>query len=380
MRILHILPSADQRYGGPIRAVVDLSAHAANFGLRSDILAFGNLDLPDNPLNDGAIHVLPTTFPHNYCYCSSFDQWSRENLKRFDGVVLHGMWLYPNWAAADACIRAGIPYACFPHGMLDRWAVYLQGVPKAIKKLLYWQLREKRIFEQSRCVFFASERERQRARSTFPLGGTQLIVMPYGAFTSPAAVSEPARADLMQPPDRKIALFLGRLHPKKNLQLLIEAWRLSGIAHPWHLVIAGSGEPSYTARLKRMIEESGLGERVHLIGFVAGQDKEYLLQRASWFLLPSKQENFGNAVVEAISRGCAVAISDQVFIGDCLCSGSDILPVDTEAWAVFIRTRMRNARWQAESSALNRERLARIMNIEKVARGWTEVLTNVFQS
>ena len=380
MRILHVLHSADQRYGGPLRSVLDLSACASNFGLCSEVLAFGKLNLPDNPLSSANIHVLPVAFPQRYCYCPSINEWSRANLKRFDGVVLHGMWLYPNWALARTCTRAGIPYACFAHGMLEPWAVYRQGVLKAVKKILYWQLREKRIFDRAQCVFFSTERERQLARRTFHLSRVQLVLTPYGAYSSPAPVTKPARPDLLQPPDRKIALFLGRLHPKKNVHLLIEAWRRSGTVHPWHLVIAGSGEPSYTARLRRMIEENGLGEHIHLTGFVSGQDKAYLFQRASWFLLPSQQENFGNAVVEAISHGCAVAVSDQVFIADSLHKSSDILPLDVQAWALFIRDRMIDSGWQTQSSTFNREHLGRIMNIKEVARDWTNVLTNVFQS
>ena len=103
MRVLHILPSLKQTYGGPTRAVLDLSARAAEFGLQGEILGFGELDIADNPLPRHLIHALPIKTPKQYCYSPALRPWLRENLGRFDGVVLHGMWMYPNWA--EMCIR-----------------------------------------------------------------------------------------------------------------------------------------------------------------------------------------------------------------------------------------------------------------------------------
>jgi glycosyltransferase involved in cell wall biosynthesis len=378
MRVLHILPSLKQTYGGPTRAVLDLSARAAEFGLQGEILGFGELDIADNPLPRHLIHALPIKTPKQYCYSPALRPWLRENLGRFDGVVLHGMWMYPNWAAAKECLKRKVPYACFPHGMLEPWAVYRQSRWKAIKKLSYWHLREQGIFSEAECVFFTTSRERTLAETTFHLGGMHLLLAPYGVDGTRKDVPRPERPELLQPPERKVALFLGRLHPKKNVELLIEAWTKSRPSGEWHLVIAGSGKDSYVRELQKSVARLGLEEQIHFVGFVTGADKSYLLQRASWFLLPSFQENFGVAVLEAITYGCPAVISDQVFIADDLHDRSEVLPVNTDAWVKFMRERMPDDSWRAELARLDRELLLPKMTIESVARSWASRLSQTF--
>ena len=378
VRVLHVLPSLQQSYGGPIRAVLDLSARAEKHGLRSEVLGFGEQHVPDNPLGSECIHTLPITSPRSYCHAPRLRDWLRSNLKRFDGVVLHGMWLYPNFAVADECVHARLPYACFPHGMLEPWAVYRQSRWKAAKKLVYWHLRERNIFNRAQCVYFTTQREQVLAEQTFHLGGVQRLLIPYGAGEKPERMTHPANLSLSQPPNRKVALFLGRLHPKKNVHFLLNVWKEANPPDPWHLVIAGSGDENYTRRLRNSVKENGLAERVHLVGFVTGQDKSYLLQRSSWFLLPSLQENFGIAVVEAISNGCPVAISTQVFLADTLHPKSEVLPLDRQAWVDFMQQRMVDDCWRSTVAALDKAQVAEKWNVDKVSRDWAETLSETF--
>src|ERR1017187_9331323 len=143
MNILHVVGSLDQWSGGPLRAVLDLSAMALPRGLNSEIVGFGPIAVPDNPLPVGLIHCLPTRGPASYGYAPDLRQWCRENLKRFDVVMLHGMWSYANWAVSQECLAAGLPYIIFLHGMLDLWPVRGQGIWKRLKKTFYWHWREK---------------------------------------------------------------------------------------------------------------------------------------------------------------------------------------------------------------------------------------------
>ena len=114
--------------------MLDLSARSVEWGLDAEIVGFGPQAIPDNPFPRELIHELPIRFPEKYCYSSELTGWVRDNLQRFDGVILHGMWLYPNWAFAQACVKARIPPVCFPHGMLEPWALYGQGLLKAVKE------------------------------------------------------------------------------------------------------------------------------------------------------------------------------------------------------------------------------------------------------
>lgn len=373
MKVLHVMPSLRQSYGGPLRAVLDLSARAAQFGLDSHILGFGPVDIPDNPLPMEAIHSLPITWSNRYCYSAGLNRWLRENITKFDGVVLHGMWTYPNWAAAAACRRLAVPYACFPHGMLEPWAVYKQGAWKLSKKLAYWKLIEESIFREARSVFFTTERERSLAEATFHMGGAHLILVPYGMETEPI---EPSAVTMQQFPDSwRVTLFLGRIHEKKNIAFLIDAWAAARPPAEWHLVIAGSGDDRLLAQLKKQVTRHGLDDHIHFTGFVAGADKSYLLRRAEWFVLPSRQENFGIAVLESIAAGCPVAISDQVFFAEMLHEKSEVLPLSMEAWVRFISERMQDLNWRNELMALDSRHLQVNLNIEKISRDWAHTLT-----
>jgi glycosyltransferase involved in cell wall biosynthesis len=114
-------------------------------------------------------------------------------------------------------------------------------------------------------------------------------------------------------------LFLSRLHPKKQLEVLLKALALFQSDYPqgiWQLDIAGSGEPAYLASLQKLAGQLNLSHRCRWLGHVQGDAKTSLLQQADWFLLPSAAENFGIAVVEAMAAGTPVIISPQVAVAD----------------------------------------------------------------
>ena len=377
-RILHVLPSLDQRYGGPLRLVLDLSARALPLGLDSYVLGFGEPNLSDNPFPASRIHALPVAFPQSYCYSPSLASWLRENLSGFDGVVIHGAWLYPAWAAAHWCRRRGVPYACFPHGMLEPWAVNGQGWLKAMKKRVYWRWREHKIYAGARRAFFTTHTERRLASGLFQFECPQEVLTPYGIETDVPAAPQPARPDLVQPPERRIALFLGRVHPKKNAHFLLRAWAAAKVPPPWRLLIAGPGEEAYLSHLRHLAADLGIAEQVVFTGFVAGQDKAYLLQRADWFLLPSQQENFGVAVFEALSHNCPVAISDRVYLAETFPPGSEVLPLEFDAWVEFLKSRMADADWRNEVLRRDREHLLAHFSMEAVTVQWLDAMRRVF--
>jgi glycosyltransferase involved in cell wall biosynthesis len=141
------------------------------------------------------------------------------------------------------------------------------------------------------------------------------------------------------------------------------------------LVIAGSGEPEYEALIRKRAERlSG----VHFTGFVAGLDKRYLLHRADWFLLPSQQENFGIAVLEAVEAGCAVAVSDRVYLAESFRVESEVLPLSVDTWAEFFRTRMQDAEWRRRVSLEDRDHLLKTFQMDRIVEQWTNTLRDLF--
>lgn len=378
LKVLHVWPSLDQSSGGPLRAILELSANGERYGLHSELLGFGNIHMPDNPMDPRLIHWLPTSFPRRYVYVPQLRRWLTDNLPKYDGVVLHGMWLYPQAATASICQSLRIPYACVPHGMLDPWSLKGQGGANSLKKLLTWWLRDRRMHLASRGCIFTTKRERESARRLVQLPGRQLVVPPCGIGPT-AKAPGPAQSRVTPPHGARVALFLGRVDRKKNVGFLIHAWARAEISNEWHLYIAGPCEPGYQRELGDLVRKYHLGRSVHFVGMVSGADKIYLLQRADWFLLPSKQENFGIAVLEAIACGCPVAISDQVAVAEHFHARSEILPLKLDAWVEFLRYRLPDEKLRQALIAADRRELLPRFRIETVARDWAETLTSLFQ-
>lgn len=378
LRLLHVLPSLDEAHGGPLRLVLDLSVRAAELGLVSEVVATGPVNVRDNPLPPEAIHAFSGGPASGWAYSPEMRRWLRDNVRRFDGVVIHGAWLYPGWAAAAECRHARVPYAYYPHGMLEKWAITGQGKLKEWKKRAYWTLFESRIANGACRILFTTRREEELTLATFPVQSAPGLLAPYGIESQSPVVASPATPAIAQPAGAKIALFLGRLHPKKNPELLLAAWKKAGELKGWRLVFAGSGAPGYQESLEALVQELGIDSSVQFTGFVAGRDKLYLLQRAAWFLLPSSQENFGIAVLEAVAQRCAVALSDQVYLTESFPPESEILPVAVEPWAKFLKERLDDEMWRKQVQRGNYAHLMKHFGMDAVVAHWHNTFKSLF--
>ncbi|MEO8660333.1 MAG: glycosyltransferase [Bryobacteraceae bacterium] len=377
-RVLHVIPSLDERTGGPLRAVLDLSFLGQTYGLHSEIVGPGPIRMKDNPLDSALIHETATPTLQSYAYSRDLRSWLEANVNRFDGVVSHGMWLYPNWITGKVCYRAGIPYACFPHGMLDLWSVQEQGTWKRLKKTAYWHLREKLIYRRAQRLFFTTMREMENARKTFALGHDTLHLVPYGIKHAVEKVERAEDERINQLATGSYALFLSRVHPKKNVDLLLTAWGTAKRPAGWKLCIAGPVDDEYKDRLLGLVNHYGMGDSLLFLDHVSGVNKQFLFQNAKWFMLPSSQENFGVAVLEAIGQRCPVVISDQVYLSDYFPSSAEILPVSAAAWKLFIEERMADEQHRQKVLADDQAYLRPRFDIDRVAADWVKTMTDSF--
>jgi glycosyltransferase involved in cell wall biosynthesis len=251
-----------------------------------------------------------------YRYNRKLIPWLRENVSRYDAVVVNGIWQYHARAVAHVLRGSGIPYFVFTHGMLDPW--FKTRYPlKHLKKCIYWQLSEYRALRGAAAVLFTCEEERLLARQSFAPYDVREEVVGYGIASPDGDAETQRRAFLNQFPSLKGArflLFLSRIHEKKGCDLLLRAFADEYRGDHTMLVMAGPAHPSIKNRLLRLAESLGIGSRIIWTGLLTGDAKWGAFRSADAFVLPSHQENFGIVVAEALATGLPVLISNKVNI------------------------------------------------------------------
>lgn len=322
MRLLRVIRTLNPETGGPIEGIRQTSGILRSLGHQVEVFT---LDPPGNSWREG--FPAPT-----HCAGRSADGygWHPPAIEalaalvpQFDATILSGLWQFPGVALRRIFRRAPFPYMVFPHGMLDPW--FNKAHPlKRIKKQLYWWLQEWPLVRDAKAVFFTSEQERLLARASFWPYRVRERVVSYGVSGPPAEPGAAATraAFLARHPElngARFLLYLGRIHPKKGLPLLIDGFAdwastLPAQTAP-HLVVAGPcADPAYLGQLQARCEARAVGRLVHWPGMLAGDLKWGAFAAADAFILPSHQENFGIAVAEALASGLPALISDQVNI------------------------------------------------------------------
>lgn len=319
MRILHMIDSFSPDRGGPPEAVRQLLKAYASAGAEPEAVCLDRADEPylrDIPCK---VHALGQSYLGRFAFSPRLWRWLGANARRFDAIVMNGIWTFPGMALCFAARRAGKPYGIFVHGALDPW--FNREYPlKFIKKMIYWPV-QFMILHRARAVFFTTAVEKDLARTSFQPNEWKSVVVPYGITApedsghNPAEQIEMFYQLLPAVRGRKYLLFLARLHGKKGCDLLLQAFaELRAIAPDVDLVIAGPDQGGMQARLEQMAAQLGITARVHWPGMLGGDVKWGALRGCDALVLPSHQENFGVAVVEALAAGKPVLVSDQVNI------------------------------------------------------------------
>jgi glycosyltransferase involved in cell wall biosynthesis len=316
MRVLHVVRSFRPETGGLAEAVRALAVAQRQ---RGDAVTLVSLDPSDRERggSDAPIVILGRS-SHGYGYTKDYLPWLRTHGAEFDAVVVHGLWQYQTFGTWRALRGTATPYLIYCHGMLDVW--FKQAHPlKHAKKWLYWPWAEYRALRDAAAVCFTAEAERKRARRSFWLYRARERITPIG-IDSPSLAAAAAQRTAFRTAypimgDRPFLLFLGRIHPKKGLDLLLRAYAtvVDDPRAPM-LVIAGPGEEAYSRELRAEAAAIGLASSIAWLPMLTGDVKWGALHACEAFVLFSHQENFGVAVVEALACGRPVLISDQIAI------------------------------------------------------------------
>lgn len=334
MKLLHVIASMNPTSGGPCQGIRSSNAEMHLYGVQREIVS---LDNPDNTflgMDDFPIYALgPVRTP--WQYSAKLLPWLIEHICNYDVVIINGLWLYSSYAAWKAIriVRKQIAKKndgrklprvfVMPHGMLDP---YFQRAAdrrfKAIRNLVYWELIEKHVVNDADGLLFTCEMEMVLARETFKgYHPKKQINVGYGIKAPPDYNDGMRKAFTEKCPDlegQPYLLFLSRIHEKKGVDLLIEAYAkmiAAGYDLP-KLVIAGPGLVTNFGKKVHQAAYSNpkLQDKVYFPGMLYGDAKWGALHGCEAFILPSHQENFGIAVVEALASAKPVLISNQINI------------------------------------------------------------------
>ncbi len=302
---MHVVAHLDPQFGGLSAVVPQLVKELTTTGtVSAEIAAFCT---PEESIPSLSPRIAVTRWPlsrTSWVRDRTLGTHFRNSVMAADGLHIHGLWEQSTFLAARVARALGKPYVISAHGMLDPWA--LQN--KRVKKLLYGALVERRTVAEAACVHALTEAEAE----DYARFGSQsrVAVIPNGVTLPASASGELFLKVFPALRGRRLLLFLGRLHHKKGVELLVRSWAELAAAHPdAHLVLAGPDFEQTQARMERLVEELGMSARVTFTGMLRGELKWSALAAASVFVLPSYSEGFSVSVLEAMGMGVPVIIS-----------------------------------------------------------------------
>ncbi|MBC5645214.1 glycosyltransferase [Parabacteroides sp. BX2] len=295
MKILHVIPFLSVESGGPAVSTLLPVRYLNRMGENSKILTF-------RPPS-GETVLSEESF---ICYLPELKGWRRRvsyssRLKEMlgkdtDTDVYHiqGLWQYPVYLTAHMACKKQIPYVITLRGMLYPEALKQSAVIKKLA-LSFFQRRQ---LQEATCVQATCEEEMHYYRE---MGFTN----PVAIIPNPVEL-EPLANDVSKTDDIKRFGYLGRIHPRKHIERLIDCWQR--LDEPGELVIMGDGDNSYVDSLKEKVRKAQL-KRIRFTGLVTGNEKNRLLASLSCLVVPSDFENFGRIIPEALMQSIPVIAS-----------------------------------------------------------------------
>ncbi len=315
MKILHVVQSLDPAQGGPPAVAIRLAAAQSACGCQVVIASY------DNSASAGEIDAAMASVPGiggitfakcardrfaERLFASGAKAGLNEHAAGMDVLHLHGVWDPILRVAADTARSKGAMYVVTPHGMLDPWSL----TQKPWKKTIALRLGYRRMLNDAAFLHALNEDESLLIK---PMGLTCPVrILPNGLFLQELDAVPPRGTFYSKHPElggRPYVLFLGRLHHKKGLDHLIEAFHLVAQSCPDAALVVAGPDGGALHKLSSDILRLGLSDRVHVVGPLFGQDKLAALADAAVFCLPSRQEGFSIAILEALGCGIPVVIS-----------------------------------------------------------------------
>ncbi len=297
MRSLHVTAEAGGT-DGLSAATLGLCRQLGAMGYRSQLVTVGERELATSTGFDHASVAEARWLPHG-ARAPGIGAVLEEKALSSDVIHVHGLWRFPGLEAVRVAKGLGMPFIVSVHGMLSPEALRISRWQKRI----FWRTHQRAALAGASLVHATSEREYEAIRAS----GIEapVAIVPFGVDLWPPGITTPNRG--------RTVLFLGRLHPIKGLDLLLDAWhtvKRNGF-RDWRLRIVGpEGVSGYRRELERVVHRRTIPD-VEFGAEVTGDAKWMELGTAALTVLPSRSENFGLTVVESLVAATPVIVTDR---------------------------------------------------------------------
>lgn len=290
MNIVHILEDFSFLSGGLRTVVKDLHTKLKNEGVSSIILTTRKEN------DDDVIIVEGENIPWRFSKDLNSNLNTLQAQKNIDILHIHGVWMYPQYAAAKFAYNNNIPFLISCHGMYEPW-LWLNG---SFKKKVYFKYVVQKIFSKAKYLHAITWSESEELKKLFP--NTNVIEIPNLIDPSSTKIDFP---DFIE----KYILYLGRIDKKKGIDILINAFANLNNSK-FKLKIAGAFN-DYQRELEELVKSLKLEDKVDFVGLVTGTDKELLFKNAFVFVAPSHSEVVGMVNLESAVFGTPVITTIQ---------------------------------------------------------------------
>ena len=288
MKVLHFIPSIDNSIGGPARS----STQLVKFLAKKNDNHFFELHTIHSP------DPIITSFEEANANLIFHQKLNSISLSDADLLHLHGIWSSSLYLIARKSIKRNIPYIISIRGMLEPWSLSQKKLKKKIALLIY----QKRILLKSMALHATSKEEVSSIRNCGI--NNPVINIPNGIDLE----TYPKEIDTKKKYNSKKIVFLSRIHKKKGIEFLLEAFCQLNVQFKdgWTIDIIGEGDNDYLASLRKRIAQLGLDDYVNFRGAIYGSEKNAALINSTFYVLPTFSENFGIAIAEALACYCPV--------------------------------------------------------------------------
>lgn len=314
MKILCVTPYLGKSYGGTSKVVTEIAQKLGSFNCQIDLVTTNandkeKLNVPLNLWLDSKnyrVKYFSCWHRSDLIFSFALLQWLFINVGNYDLVHTNTVFSPLISLVHSICNFKKIPYIVTPHGMLEPWALSY----KAAKKHYYYQLLEKPLLQQANAIQTLASLEAEKIQN---LGFQQTVTIPNGIECNEYQILPNSETFYQQFPhtrNQDLILFLGRIDPKKGLDLLAPAFAKVKQRFPrTHLIVAGPDSINFLPTARDYFKNAGCEDTVTFTGMLQGDLKLAALAAATIYVAPSYSEGFSMSVLEGMASGLPCVIT-----------------------------------------------------------------------